>query len=624
MKDTSIVREKYKRSERINEYFTYFVLISGLIIIQLPLPFEIDKKGIYIVVAAFLLFKIVWHRLVPEKYTGLTKNLTEAVIDLLGLFAVVALTGGVRSYFTFLYLLPILSSAVYMPLRATVALTTLASVLIIGQAFFNSGGESFPSILSISVLQVWAIWLISAYGRYLVGEIQVTKKSEEEIKIEEVHEIEKLKDEFIFIISHELRTPITVIRGYLELLIDGAVGKIDSNSKAVLEKAFSTSGSLSTLVSILLEAARLETGRISFFVQDNFMEKSLEKVKYDFDGEIRRKNLDLDIKIPKTLKVKVDIERLEEILKIIVGNSVRYTPEFGKIEISAKEKSGRVSLIISDNGLGMTQEREDRLFEKLYTERTGLGDNVIKGINIGMYVVKQLLLKMDGDIDVETKVGEGTKFTILLPLSKDVPVKAIVFDAGGVLFNSAESLFSEPIKYVAKISGKPMEIVDEAYREVIREIESREVDKESFWNLLTTKLGVDISYSIQDPIAEGFKKFKKDTGVLGIVSRLKPKYKVALVSNANAIEAATEEVSSIYREFDEVVLSFKIGVRKPHPKIYQTIFDRLKVKPEETVFVDNSPTNIEEAKKLGMKAILFKNANQLRSELAKVGVNIKV
>lgn len=624
MEDTSIVREKYKRSERVNEYFTYFVLISGLLIVQLPLPFEIDKKGIYIVVSAFLLFMIVWHRLIPEKYTGLTKNFTESAIDILGLFAVVALTGGVRSYFTFLYLLPILSSAVYMPLRATVALATLASVLIFSQAFFSFGEESFPSILSISVLQVWAIWLISAYGRYLVGEIQVTKKSEEEIKIEEVREIEKLKDEFIFIISHELRTPITVIRGYLELLIDGAVGKIDSNSKAVLEKAFSTSSNLSNLVSILLEAARLETGRISFIIQDNFMEKSLERVKYNFDGEIRRKNLDLDIKVPKTLKVKVDIERLEEILNIIVGNAVRYTPEFGKIEISAKEKSGQVSLVISDNGLGMTQERKDRLFEKLYTERTGLGDKVIKGINIGMYVVKQLLLKMDGDIDVETKVGEGTKFTILLPSSKDVPVKAIVFDAGGVLFNSAESLFSEPIKYVAKISGKPRKVVDEAYREVIREIESREVDKESFWNLLTTKLGVAISYSVQDPIAEGFKKFKKDTGVLGIVSRLKPKYKVALVSNANAIEAATKEVSSIYREFDEVVLSFKIGVRKPHPKIYQTIFDRLKVKPEETVFIDNSPTNIEEAKKLGMKAILFKNVNQLRSELAKVGVDIKV
>ena len=625
MEHFSNIGEKIKESEKINEYFMYFIIISGFLIIQLPLPFEINKNGVYLVAAAFLPFLIIWKKIVPKKYIDPTKNFIESTIVLIGLFVVVNLTGGIRSFFTVLYFLPILNSAAYMPLRATVGLTALTSILILAPAFLSLGQEDLSSTLSIAALQIWAVWLISAYGRYLIGEIHLTKKSEEEVKLEEVHEIEKLKDEFIFIISHELRTPITVIRGYLELLIDGAVGKIDAKSRAVLEKAFSTSNKLSNLISLLLEAARLETGKINFLVQDNnSIEESFERVRYNLEGDIERKNIDLNIKIPSNLKVRADNERLEEILNIIAGNAVTYTPEFGKVDITARKVKDKVKIEVSDNGVGMPEEKREKLFEKFYTEETGLGDKTIKGINIGMYVVKQLLLKMDGDVSVESKVGEGTKFTFELPAPKNTLVKAIIFDAGGVLFNSEESLFTEPIKYVAKVTSKPRRIVDTAYRETIKECESEEIDKKIFWRKLTEKLGVKIKYSGQDPISAGFKKFKQDEEVLSLIRKLKTNYKIALVSNANTIEASNPKAKNIYNEFDEVILSFKIGVRKPYPKIYQTVFNRLKIKPEETVFVDNAPENVTEAKVLGMNGLLFKNANQLKIDLLKFGVRVRL
>ena len=466
--------------------------------------------------------------------------------------------------------------------------------------------------------------MIAAYGRFLGGEINLAQKKQESIKLEEINEMEKLKDEFIFIVSHELRSPITAIRGYLEILTKEYSSSLNQKTKAVLQKAFSTSNKLSNLVTLLLEMARLETGNIHFFVQKVSIKDSLGRVLYNMEIDIEQKNIDMRVKIPPNLQAKIDQERLEEILSIIIENAVVYTPEFGRVDVVAKKAKENIELTVADNGVGISEERKERLFEKFYTEKTGVGHSTIKSINIGMYVVRELISRMGGEIKVESKVGQGTKFFMKIPATDKYPIKAIIFDAGGVLFNSATSLFSEPINYITRISGAPKEKVNKVYREVIKEYESHKVDKEGLWTEITEKLGVKLPYSGQDPIAYGFKKFKADKEVLALINKLKLNYKVALVSNANAVEASTPQAQSLYKEFDEVVLSFKIGERKPHPKIYTTVFDRLGVKSEESVFVDNTLENVEEAKALGMKGILFKNANQLKEDLKKVGVIVKV
>lgn len=197
-------------------------------------------------------------------------------------------------------------------------------------------------------------------------------------------------------------------------------------------------------------------------------------------------------------------------------------------------------------------------------------------------------------------------------------IKAIIFDAGGVLFNSAETLFKGPIEYITKVTDEPQELVDKAYRETLIECESRKVRKKELWDRVSKKLGREIPFAGQNPIGEGFKRFKRNEDVFSLIDQLKLKYKLAIVSNANAVEARTVQALSIYKQFDVVVLSYKIGARKPHPRIYQTALNRLQVKPDEIVFIDNASENVDEANKLGMKGIVYEDFDQLKQDLKKL------
>lgn len=415
MDESSIKLEKYKNLEKIAEFSQYFIIILGLLVIQLPLPFEINKNAVYITAFIVTLFSILWHRILPEKYSGLNKNFIEALQGTFGIFIIVNLTGGINSYFNFFYFLPVLGSAVYMPSKYLLITATLTSFLISITALRFFGAEEFPTIVSIGGLQIWGVWLIAAFGRFLSGEISISQKKQEEIKLKEIKEIDRLKDEFIFIVSHELRSPITVIRGYLELLTKATPNKLNKKINTLLLKAFSTSNKLENLVTLFLEIARLETGKSHYSIQDLVIKNLTDRVKYNIAGDVEQKNIEFVDNVPNDLKVKFDEERLEEILSILIENAIVYTPEFGKVEISAKEVKTGVEIEIEDNGVGISEEKKEKLFEKFYMEKSGVGEYTIKEVNIGMYVVKQLLSRMGGDISVESRVGKGTTIVIFLP-----------------------------------------------------------------------------------------------------------------------------------------------------------------------------------------------------------------
>ena len=419
MKQPTISSEKFDRIAKLNEYYTYLVIIIGLAILQLPLPFDINKNPVYVVALVVFILQVLWHRVVLKRFSGESKNFIESLVDLAGIFLVVYFTGGIRSFFFFLYFLPILSNSVYMPFKKVLIISGLTSLLIGIQIATSFGTNDLLFAFSLGALQIWAVWLITSYGRFLSSEINIVKKREEEIKVEEAREVEILKDEFIFIISHELRSPITAIRGYLELLITDSVGKITGKVKSVLENAFIMSNQLTNLVSLMLEIARLETGKIRFYIQDVSVKDFLKKAVSDLKSEAKEKNIDISEDFDVNLSVQVDYERLEEIMNILINNAIAYTPKFGKVVIEARKKDNMVEIKVIDNGVGISSEKKEHLFEKFYTEKTSLGEKAIKATNVGMYVARELLLKMKGNIRVESELGKGSTFTVVLPSSKN-------------------------------------------------------------------------------------------------------------------------------------------------------------------------------------------------------------
>jgi signal transduction histidine kinase len=416
-------KTKFKKLERLREVVVVVFVLLGLVIVQFPFPGPNSDQpvlkylpGVYIACIFLVVFVFLWHRLLPKKLMDSEmKFFIETLVYTTAIMFIVNFTGGTYSYLNFLYFFPVLNTAANLPLRYTLASSIYSSVVMSFHLTNNWGTREFGNAFSLYILNFFGIWLVTALGRFLATELIIIQRRQQEFQVEQLRQLDKLKDEFVFIIAHELRSPITAIRGYLELITTDPKIKIDQALRNLLLKSFSTGSKIATIIGLLLEVARIETGKIRFYFQKIDLKEAVNFALHDLRRQIDQKEIDLTVSIPDETLVLIDKERLEEILTIIIENATSFTPEFGKILINTQTTDKHILLSISDTGVGIPEEVKNKIFEKFYTENTKTGEVKLKGYGIGLYVSKQLLLRMGGDISVESIVGRGTTFTIHLP-----------------------------------------------------------------------------------------------------------------------------------------------------------------------------------------------------------------
>ncbi len=411
--------ENQQQNKKLTSLNPKILLISlltiwGLVVIQLPLPF-IDKSGgligIYLTLIVFILtifaVKLLW------KKESELKILSEVLISLIAINMVVKFTGGVYSHFGFLYFLPILFAATKLKPNLSTLVSVFASVILCLQlitvqtsAFSNAAGN-------LAIL-LFGIWLVTALGKTLEMQIAMIHRRQEELQVVQLKEIDKLKDEFVFIIAHELRSPITAIRGYLELISQEINPNLSESIKTLLEKSLTTSNRLADLVGLLLEIARLETGKIRFYFQKIDLKNSIDFVLTSLQTAQKQKKIQITNQVSSENFVLIDKERLEEIVKVVLENALNYTSEYGKILINSQTTEKEVILSIADTGVGISPDRLGKIFDKYYYQDEG-SQVKVEGYGVSLYAAKQLLRWMKGDITCESIVGRGTTFNIRLP-----------------------------------------------------------------------------------------------------------------------------------------------------------------------------------------------------------------
>ncbi len=240
------------------------------------------------------------------------------------------------------------------------------------------------------------------------------------VLLEKIKQVDKMKDTFVSMTSHELRAPLTAIKGYLELFEEKnkALLKQDHESEHYFKNIIISTERLNSLTEDILEVSRLEGGRIPFnlvFVDpQEIIEKSVEEMK----SQAIQKGLKLKYSIYKSAQVQVDPERLKQILINLLSNAIKYTPK-GSVEVTAKVDEGKKNLLITvaDTGLGISAEEQANLFQKFYrikNEKTKL----ISGTGLGLWITRELARKMKGDITIESIQGVGSHFTLNLPIKK--------------------------------------------------------------------------------------------------------------------------------------------------------------------------------------------------------------
>lgn len=230
-------------------------------------------------------------------------------------------------------------------------------------------------------------------------------------------QIDRAKTEFVSLASHQLRTPLSTIKWYVASMISGDTGKITKKQKDYLEYIHKGNQRLIDLVNALLNVSRLELG--TFYVKpqkENFSE-IIEKAMEHFNILIKSKKLQLSLFLDKKLpKMMIDRNLMLIIAQNLISNSVKYTPDKGKISITLKKINNHVQFIVKDTGVGIPQSQHRDIFKKLFR-----ADNIRKldteGTGLGLYIVKSIVDTTGGSVNFKSSEGKGTEFIVQYPLA---------------------------------------------------------------------------------------------------------------------------------------------------------------------------------------------------------------
>ncbi len=239
-----------------------------------------------------------------------------------------------------------------------------------------------------------------------------------------LQELDVLKDEFVSLASHELRTPMTAIKSYLWMALAGRGGPLTEKQHYYLERAYTSVDRLIKLVGDMLNISRIESGRISLSLQALSLPTLISEVLEEMKPRIGQAGLMLYFNAPQEIpNVVADPERIKEVLNNLLDNAVKFTPVGGKITItlSYSPKDEKVHTVISDTGSGIPQDEMPRLFQKFgfihgsYT----VNKSATQGTGLGLYICKSIVQMHGGEIWIHSDgVGRGTSVTFSLPVSK--------------------------------------------------------------------------------------------------------------------------------------------------------------------------------------------------------------
>lgn len=230
--------------------------------------------------------------------------------------------------------------------------------------------------------------------------------------------LQELRDEFVFIAAHELRAPVTVIRGYILMILEGEAGPVPSKMKEFLSPVMGSSEALVKLVGDLLEVARSEAGKIEIEVKPTDIAAEIRNVLQELKVLSDAKSLKMIYGHQPVLpKILADPNKLKEIIKNLVDNAIKYTIGPGTITIYHETKEKELLTHIKDSGIGMSKENQKKLFQKFFRAKAK-GTEEVQGTGLGLWIVKQLIEKMSGKIWVESEEGKGSTFSFSLPIIK--------------------------------------------------------------------------------------------------------------------------------------------------------------------------------------------------------------
>jgi signal transduction histidine kinase len=273
--------------------------------------------------------------------------------------------------------------------------------------------------------------------------------------------VDEMKSEFVSVASHELRTPLATIKNAIQLVLRGKAGEINDGQTNVLALAERNINRLTNILNDLLDLSKIESGKVGMKFEELDLRVPIDFVVSSLKPQADGKSIHLNIEVERDLPfVYGDREKVEQILTNLIGNAIKFTPEEGKVTISAKlsdrVKNG-VAISVHDTGIGIPEDQLEKVFEKFHQVENPLHHSA-SGTGLGLAITKGLVEAHQGQIWVESEAGKGSMFTFTLPLSqgeKREPQFRFILDWGFRRAQENHTPFTLFFIEVLRQTGKP-------------------------------------------------------------------------------------------------------------------------------------------------------------------------
>lgn len=242
----------------------------------------------------------------------------------------------------------------------------------------------------------------------------------------QLEQLDRLKAEFMSVASHELKTPLNVIMGYLELLNEGIYGDLTSRQREILGTLRAQTSALARLVQQLLDVSRFEAGGARVEVRELSLGPFLEELERAFNVLAHQRGVAFRIGLAEDLPATVrwDPDRMNEVLGNLLGNAFKFTDRGGRVELLVDQvrepDASAVRMMVRDTGAGIPPEQLPQVFQKFF-QADNQDQAAQAGTGLGLAIAKQIVEAHHGTIVCDSAVGEGTTFTIVMPMTADAP-----------------------------------------------------------------------------------------------------------------------------------------------------------------------------------------------------------
>jgi len=294
---------------------------------------------------------------------------------------------------------------------ATEVLTLAIWVTLVIRLLGSS--SSFDVFVNVGVLVI-----LIPFGILLVKSVKTEVEQRQELQklTQKLRELDVRKDEFVSVAAHELRAPMTAIKGYISMILDGDVGEIPEKAKDFLGEAITANDRLIRMVNNMLDISRIEENRLVFEMGLMDLSEVVTTAYREYKVQAEQKGLDFRLHIEEGAKamVNVDKDRIYEVTSNFISNAVKYTDK-GTVVVSVLTPNPTtVRFEVVDTGPGISPEEQKKLFQKFYRTESNIGKKL--GTGLGLYISKLLIERFGGRLGLSSEKGKGSMFWFELPL----------------------------------------------------------------------------------------------------------------------------------------------------------------------------------------------------------------